>query len=145
MATTTVVAVSTSFQQCVELPRAIAIVEGKLVKGSKSYTTKVIEKRYEDVTASVVSNSLKQEWIPDTVVLEGMFLIHITPWSIHKNLGDYADFLIKQHILPHFQNMSREVHLLFDNTECQQLSPQYFERQHWDLANQVPDDHSLLH
>ena len=70
-----------------------------------------------------------------------MFLINITPWSAHKSIGDYADFLLKQHILPHFRNGTTEVHLLFDDPECQVQSPKMFERQHQDQTNPISDDH----
>ena len=130
-----------SYQQCIELPRAIATIDGKPVKGSKSNTTKCYEKIYEQVIPSIISTSLRDGWIPDTVVMEGMFLINITPWSAHKTIGDYADFLLKQHILSNYRNGTTEVHLLFDDPECQQQSPKYFERLHRDEINQVPDDH----
>ena len=71
-----------------------------------------------------------------------MFLINIVPWSAHTNMGEYADFLIKQHILPHFRNGAQEVHLLFDDPECQAMSPKYFERMNRDKSNPVPEDHS---
>lgn len=134
--------INLSYEQCIELPRAIATIDGNPVKGAKSNTTKVLEKRYRDTIPPILTTSLKSGWIPDTVVMEGMFLINITPWSAHKTIGDYADFLIRQHILPHYRCMSKEVHLLFDDPDCQELSPKYFERQHRDKENQVPDDHS---
>ena len=72
-----------------------------------------------------------------------MFLINITPWSSHKTMGDYANFLLKQPILPHFRNESTtEIYSLFDNPNSQQYSPKYFERLHRDEQNQIPDDHS---
>ena len=72
-----------------------------------------------------------------------MFLINITPWSSHKTMGDYANFLLKHPILPHFRNESTtEIHSLFDNPNSQQYSPKYFERLHRDEQNQIPDDHS---
>ena len=73
--------------------------------------------------------------------MEGMFLINITPWSAHKSMGDYADFLLRQHILPHFRNGATEVHLLFDDPECQVKSPKYFERQHRDHINPISEYH----
>ena len=77
------------------------------------------------------------------MITKGMFLKDITPWSSHTTMGDYADFLPRQHILPHFRNGATiEVHLLLDNPNCQQYSPKYFERLHRDELNQVPDDHS---
>ena len=62
----------------------------------------------------------------------GMFLINITPWSVHKNLGDYADFLIRQKLLSHFRNGATELHLIimFDDPESQVQSSKFFERQH---------------
>ena len=128
-----------SYRQCIELPRAIATVEGKPVKGAKSNTTKWYEKRYHNVTPSVMTTTLP--WNPDSVIMEGMFLINITPWSAHKTMGDYAQFLMKQHILLQYKT-AKEVHLLFDDPDCQQLSPKYFERLHRDESNLVPSDHS---
>ena len=131
-----------SYQQCIELPRAIAIVDGKPIKGAKANTTKIYEKRYAHATPPIIT-SLTDGWSPESVITEGMFLLTITPWSSHTTVGDYADFLLRQHILPHFRNGSTtEVHLLFDNASCQQYSPKYFERLHRDEQNQVPDDHS---
>ena len=81
-------------------------------------------------------------WVPSTVVMEGMFLINILPWSAHTSMGEYADFLLKQHILPHFRNGAQEVHLLFDDPDCQIMSPKFFERMSRDKNNPVPDNHS---
>ena len=133
-----------TYRQCIELPRAIATIDGKLIKGAKANSTKVYEKRYyEHATPPIVSTTLKAGWSPDAVITDGMFLINITPWSSHKTLGDYSNFLLKQHILPHFRNESTtEIHLLFDNPNSQQNSPKYFERLHRDEQNQIPDDHS---
>ena len=139
------VQVSTSYEQCLELPRAIATTDGKPVKGTKSNTTKALEKRYANATPPIITTSLKSGWVPETVVMEGMFLINITPWCAHKNIGEYADFLIRQHILRHFRGMSKQVHLLFDDPDCQEMSPKYFERQYRDQANEVPDDHSCMY
>jgi len=132
-----------SYQQCIELPRAIATPDGKPIKGAKANITKVYEKRYENATPLIITATLPDGWSPDAVFEEGMFLINIIPWSFHKTMGDYGNFLMKQHILPYFKNQSTtEVHLLFDNPNCLQHSPKYFERLHRDEQNQIPDDHS---
>ena len=73
--------------------------------------------------------------------MEGMFLINIPPLSTHHTVGEYAKFLLKQYIVRHFRNSAREVHLIFDNEACLDTSPKYFERQHRDSSNAVPDDH----
>ena len=130
-----------NYEQCLELPRAIATSDGAPMKGSKSNTTNVLQKRYEKAENAIFSTSLKPSWVPHAVVMEGMFLINITPWSAHQNMGDYANFLISQHIYSHFRNGSTEVHLLFDDPECVHLSPKYFERLHRDKTTQLPEDH----
>ena len=127
-----------SYEQYIELPRAIASTDGTPTKGAKSNTTNCIEKRYQKSLPPVI---LTAAWIPDAVIMEGMFLINIKPWIAHKNLGDYARFLLKQHIFPYFRGGSREVHLLFDDPERQGRSPKFFERKHRNLSNPVPDDH----
>ena len=58
--------VNTSYEQCLELPRAIATIDGKPVKGNKSNTTTVLEKRYAAATPKIITTSLKSGWIPDT-------------------------------------------------------------------------------
>ena len=109
-------------------------------KGAKSNTTKFSEKRYGKVVPPIICTTMTDGWIPDAVNLEGMFLINITPCSVHKTMGDYAEFLLKQHILPYYRTET-EVHVLFDDPDCQKLSPKYFERKNRDASNKVPDDH----
>ena len=76
--------------------------------------------------------------------MEGMFLINVTPWSAHKTIGDYADFLLKQHIYPHFRNGTTELHLLFDDPECLQTYRTIFVRKKLNFANSpVPSDDSF--
>ena len=89
------------YEQCIELPRAIATSDGQLNKGTKANTTHVYERRYECIPP-IITTSFPPGWVPSAVVMEGMFLINISPWSAHTNMGDYANFLLKQYILPHF-------------------------------------------
>ena len=62
----------------------------------KANTTKVLEKGYENASPQIISTSLPTGWIPDTTVIEGMFLINIHPWSVHTNIGN---FLLRQYTL----------------------------------------------
>ena len=132
---------SHAYEQCIELPRALVTCDGHLNKGSKANTTTVYAKRYENTTPSIITTSFPPGWVPSTVIIEGMFLINISPWNAHTNMGEYGDFLLKQHILLHFRNGTTEVHLLFDHPECQAHSPKYFERKHRDSSNPIPADH----
>ena len=46
-------------------------------------------------------------WAPDSVIIEGIFLINIAPLAIMK---DYVLFLV----IPHFAKGVKETHILFD-------------------------------
>ena len=60
------------------------------------------------------------------MLIDGMFLLHISPWVHHKTMADYANFLAKQHILQ-FAGGSKELHLLFDDPGRHPNSPKSFE------------------
>ncbi len=116
------------FEQFLELPRAIATSEGIPNKGTKSNSTKVYAKRYEHAISPVVRSTFPPGWAPHVVLVEGMFLINISPWAAHFTMAHYAEFLIQQHILPHFSRGALEVHVIFDDPESQLTSPKQFER-----------------
>ena len=54
-------------------------------------------------------------WVPDSVVLEGMFLINTSPLVKHCTMKDYAQFLVRRFAVPHFARGSKEVHIVFDS------------------------------
>lgn len=62
-----------AFQQCIELLRAIATSDGQPVRGTKSNTTKVYEKRYEQACPPIITTSIPSGWNPETIIMEGMF------------------------------------------------------------------------
>ena len=62
-------------EQYLELPRAICTHDACPHKGQKSYATKFLERRY----SSLVVSMLPEGWVPDSVILEGMFLINTVP------------------------------------------------------------------
>ena len=78
--------------QYLELPRAISDPHGNPHKGLKSYTTKWLENRYKSLP--LVTNQLPDGCIPDDVIIEGMFLINISPLGIHATMKDYSTFLL---------------------------------------------------
>ena len=88
--TTIGVQIQSAYEQCIELPRAIATSDGTPIKGTKSSTTNCLEKRCQHSTPPVILTSLQSNWVPDTVIMEGMFLINIKPWIARTNLGEYA-------------------------------------------------------
>ena len=100
-ATRTGTQLNKAYEQCIELPHAIATSNGQLNKGTKANTITVYDKRYQ-CSPPIITTSYPPGWVPSAVVMKGMFFINISPWSAHTNIGEYADFLLKQHILPHF-------------------------------------------
>ena len=54
-------------------------------------------------------------WVPDSVVLEGMFLINTAPLVIHCLMKDYAKFLVRRFAVPHLAKGVEEVYIVFDS------------------------------
>lgn len=86
-------------------------------------------------------NRLPPDWKPDTVVIDGMFLINTAPLNTHHSMKDYCTFLIRRYIVPWFVKGATEVHLVFDNPNSQAMSPKAFERRCRDNAGELPADH----
>jgi hypothetical protein len=127
-------------QQYIELPRAISDPNGNLHKGQKSYTTKWLENRYKDL----ICNQLPGGWVPDVVVLEGMFMINTSPLTTHSTMKDYSQFLLRRFVLHHLTNGCSEVHVVFDNPGRQPNSPKSFERKRRDDTASLSSDHKHL-
>ena len=116
-----------SFEQYSELPRALVDKDGLPQKGQKSSIIWLIETRYSKPSKNITTNVHPTQWDADAVLIDSMFLIHISPWGNHKIMSDYGNFLSKQHILPHFARGAKEVHL-FDHPGRHPNSPKVFER-----------------
>ena len=126
-----------SGEQYIELPRAICNPSGIPNKGQKSYATKWLENRYKDL----VANHLPVGWIPESVILEGMFMINVSPLRSHHTMKEYTQFLLRRYALPHFVKGAKEVHIIFDNPGRQLLSPKSFERRRRDDTGTLASDH----
>ena len=82
-------------------------------------------------------------WVPDTVVLEGMFLINTAPLVTHATMRDYAVFLVKRFIVPHLAKGVKEVHIVYDMPACN-LTPKAFEQGRRDTEHAVSPDHEHI-
>ena len=71
---------------------------------------------------------MNSEWIPDTVIIEGMFIINTKPLTSHKTMECYGSFLIRRFISPYFLKGTTQVHLLFDNPGRLEENPKVFEQ-----------------
>ena len=78
-------------EQYLELPRALADESGIPNKGQKSNSTAFYNNRYGE---QVIMSQFPLQWIPDAVILEGMFMINATPLRIHSQMSEYTRFLL---------------------------------------------------
>ena len=112
-------------EQYIELPRALANADGIPRKGKKSGTTTALENRYK---GQVVTNTFPPRWIPDLVILEGMFIINTTPLPSHSNMWNYTTFLLKRFLSQYSRLGVPEIHVVFDDPGRLKNHPKAIER-----------------
>ena len=69
-------------------------------------------------------------------------MLNTTPLGSHRTFADYASFLSKRFLTPHFGKGAKEVHLLFDNPGRLTETPKHFERQRRDDSAKVIVGHA---
>ena len=94
-------------EQYLELPRAIATSEGVPQKGDKANARSYLDKRYQ---IQLQDNN----WTPDTVLIDGIFLIYTNPIPNTK-MADYVLFLIARYAVHYLQKGVNDIHIIFDN------------------------------
>ena len=124
-------------EQYIPIPLALADSNGIPLKGQKSNTTKALKMRYKDAIPQVFLNTLPEQWVPGCVIVEGMFMLNTTPLGSHKTFADYANFLIKRFVYPHYAKGTKDVHMIFDNPGRLSQTPKYFERKRRDSSATV--------
>ena len=70
-----------------------------------------------------------------------MIMLNTLPLCSHITFADYANFLSKRFLTPHFTNGAREAHLIFDNPGRLQQTPKHFEQKRRDLSVNVIAGH----
>ena len=128
-------------EQYLELPRSIADENGLPHKGMKCFSTKFYEKKYG--SAAILSN-FPENWLPRTVILEGMFIINSSPLRIHCTMQEYTRFLLKKYTLKYFTVGVNEVHIIFDNPGRFENHPKSIERNRRD-AGKIGGSHTHSH
>lgn len=94
------------------VPRALVDADSLPYKANKSATTAHLGHRYQNPPAII--NTLPSGWVPDTVILEGMFLIQTSPLPTMSCMEDYVKLLLARFVCPHFTAGAKEVHVVFD-------------------------------
>ncbi|XP_066282530.1 uncharacterized protein [Branchiostoma lanceolatum] len=116
--------------QFLELPRAISNADALPYKSNKSNATSFFRNRYPAIFSFLPPSNVQLE----CVILEGMFLINVSPLGSHKTFFDYALFLFRQWMLPFFESGAKEIHLLFDDPNRNGFTPKDIERQRRDTS-----------
>lgn len=63
-----------------------------------------------------VLDTLDEGWVPDLVILEGMFLINSASIRTHHvTFQDYLAYIAKRWVVPHLRRGTRAVHVVFDD------------------------------
>ena len=63
---------------------------------------------YTDVSSPVISDMLPDQWSPDGIIIDAMFLINCKPLRNVPNITDYSIF--KRFVLPHLAGGASEIH-----------------------------------
>ena len=128
--------------QFTPLPLALVGHDGLPYKGNKSKTTDFFEARYKKAGA-IVSN-FPQQWVPDSVILEGMFMIQTPPSPGITTYVQYCKLLVTRYISPHLRAGVNQVHVLFDDPTQNATSPKQLEHAKHDEISQVSLSHTCV-
>lgn len=78
-------------EQFLELPRVIATEYGIPQKGQKSNITKY----YQSIYCKAFIDKFPPDWLPESVIIEGMFIINATPVK-KQSMFDYVKYLFER-------------------------------------------------
>ena len=110
------------------LPRAISTIDGLPYKSDKCKMLQIYKSRYPDSFESNFDLTLF-----DTVVLDGMFMIHSAPLRSFKTFSEYIFYLFTRHVSIYFEQDLKYVHVVFDDQNECQISPKSIERERRDI------------
>ena len=113
------------------LPRAISTIDGLPYKSQKCTMLQIYKTRYPDSFDSRCDFSSF-----DSVILDGMFMIHSAPLRSFKTFYEYILYLYTKNIAVYFENDVKYVHVVFDDQNDIQLSPKSIERARRDIQNE---------
>ena len=122
-------------------PRALSDCDGNPHTGSKSIWTTKYASRYNN-DSCVLAENLPVNWIPDAVLIDGMFLINTNPLHQTENLSHYSYLLFNHFMKQYFQKGSKTIHLLFDNPNTVSFNPKALEQSRRDKTNTISKVHN---
>lgn len=128
-----------SLEQYLEVPRALADHNGMPHKGQKSSTTAFFSSKYQGT--NVILDAYPSGWKPDSVILEGMFMIDTTPLRIHSCMLEYVRFLMYRHVYAYICVGVKEIHIVFDDPGRFNSHPKDIERGRRDTGTLACNEH----
>ena len=135
---------NTTSEQYSVYPRALCDETGNPQRGVKANWTDKLGKRYSSTHPQVFHNNLPIGWVPEAVIIDGMFLIQCAPLRQTSTISRYAELLFNRFILHHFKSGAVEVHLIFDSPSMQSFNPKGYERTRRDSACTSTSNHEHI-
>lgn len=120
-------------------PCALSVPNGVPHKGNKSKATDFFETRYKKYVIAFPCG-----WIPQSVILEGMFLIQTAPPPGVSTFKQYTDMFLSRFVNHHLRAGAIQVHVLFDDPDNSTQSPKEIERQKRDSSAHADSEHECL-
>ena len=132
------------YQQYSIYPRALCDDSGIPHKSAKcSWTTKLLT-RYQNVMPKVAANDIPTEWMPESVAIDAMFLIHAKPLRSTKTVEDYTKQLFNRFIKEYFSCGVKEIHVIFDKATDSHCNPKVYEQKRRDSSKSSSSNHQHL-
>ena len=95
-------------EQYLKFPRAICNSDGTPYKGEKKIAREFLKRRYQ------LYGSQTDHWFPDTLLLEGMFMIYTIPLP-NSTMLNYGDFLLTRYTTYYLHRGVQDIHIIFDH------------------------------
>lgn len=119
------------FEQYSIYPRAMADSEGKPHKGCKSKWTEALLKRYPELVTYIPPGPY------EAIVVDISILLHVTPTK-GQTIASYSKMIMQRYIMPHCDDDTIEIHLVFDR-QCESgFNPKQLEQERRDSASKSP-------
>ncbi len=82
--------------------RALCDNQGTPYSSPKSTWIKKISSRY---TMPIIQN--ESPWIPETVIIDAMYILHTRPMRTCSNIMEYSRYLFNRFVLPYLHNRDK--------------------------------------
>jgi hypothetical protein len=128
-------------QQYSIYPRALCDENGLPHKAPKKHWTDKLMSRYKQASMPPFINELPADWIPQSAVIDTMFLINTKPLRTTNTVTDYAHLLFNRFIKQYFLTGVQQVHLIFDKSKGDYFNPKAFEQQRRDKSPSTTHEH----